>query len=130
MFTTYRRHDRLIVYTGVGHDDAHGVTRLDKAALDIRHRLGLPQWIVVIQINATRVCDHWYCDTSLSLWQSSESLDQFNTGHTDGFRISHHMCLTHFHHIRSVEHTPYLHLMLKRPASSRPHFTGEHGLSL
>jgi hypothetical protein len=54
----------------------------------------------------------------------SESLNQFDTGKTGRLWIGHHMSLTDLHHIFSVEHTAYLHLMLNCPLASRPHFSG------
>jgi len=89
MLAAQRRHDRLVVDAGVGHQHAKGRERRDCPALERRHPLGLPEPAIDREIDAARVGDRRHPDPARGLGCGSEAFEKAHPGLAQGFGVGH-----------------------------------------
>ena len=125
MVTKDRRHNRLVIDTGIGHHDAHSLAGGNETTFQAGHLFCLAKRLITGQVNTARVGNHrdlYFCTVCGHLFgKRYPSL-------TKGFRVSHHMGLTDADHIFSIKHLANLQLVLNRPLYRGSGLSGQHGL--
>ena len=119
MVTADRRHDRLIIDAGVGHQHAKGAQRVDCPLFERRHPLALPKPAIDREIDAARVGDRRHPHPPLRFRRSGEPFEKAHPGLAQGLGIGHHVRLRHRHKIGRVEEFADRDLMRDRPTPNR-----------
>jgi hypothetical protein len=123
-----RRHDRLVVDAGVGHQDTERLERGDCASLERGHRLGLAEPLVDRDIEPARIGQGRNADPAVGLWRGGEAFEKAQPGRAERLRVGHDVRLRHRHEVGGVEEFAGHDLVLDRPAPRLAERTGEHRL--
>src|SRR6266571_8926988 len=128
VLAAHRRHDRLIIDAGIGHQDAERLEGGNRAALEIEHPRLLLQSLRLRKIGAARVGDARNADLALALRKLGPAFQPFHTGAAERLGVGHDMGLRHRDEIRRAEIGPDLYLMFDRPLPQRTEFAAAHRL--
>ena len=93
-----------------------------------RHRLGLPQGLVIAEIDPARIGDHRHRHPALVRRVPRQSLEEFDAGIAERLGICHHVRLRDRHEVSRIEHRADLQHMIHRPALRLPHCASQHRL--
>ena len=127
MLAAHRRHNRLIVDAGVGHQDPERLKCRDRAALEIEHPGLLAQPRGSGKVGAARIRDGWNPHTPLLGRKLGQPFEPFNTGNAEGLGIGHDVGLVYRDEVFRAEIPAHLDLMVDRPLHRRPKLAGVHG---
>ncbi len=126
VLAAHRRHDRLVIDAGIGHQDAERLEGVDRALLERGHLVGLAQALVVTEIDAARIGNHRHAHAALVLRAGRHAFEKFDPGLAERLGVGHDVRLRHRHEIGRVEEAPDLQHVLDRPAARSAEFAGKH----
>ena len=130
MLAAQRRHDRLIVDAGVGHQHAEGGERRDRPRLERRHRRALAEPAINREIDPARIGDRRHPNPPLGLGCRGEPFEKAHPGLAQGFGVGHDVRLRHRDEIGGVEELADGDLMGDRPAPRLTERARQHRLFL
>ena len=128
MLSAQRRHDRLVVDTGIGHENTHGLESIDGASFQRRHLLSLPKTPVMAKIDSARIGNHRDAHLTFMLRISRQALDKLDACLAERLGISHDVRLGYRDQVGSIEKPPNLYHVFDRPAARCTQLTVLHGL--
>jgi hypothetical protein len=128
MLAAQRRHDRLVVDAGVGHQHAAGREGRDRPPFEGRHRGILPEPAIDREIDPARVGDRRHPDPPLGLGSDGDPFEKADPGLAQGFGVGHDVRLRHRDEISRVEELADGDLVGDRPAPRLAELARQHRL--
>ena len=127
MLAADRRHDRLIIDAGVGHQHAEGAECGDRARFEVAHGLALAEPLVDLHIETARIGQGRDPDPPLAVGGAGEAFEKADTGLAERLGVGHDVRLRDRHEIGRVEELADRDLMRDGPASRFAELAGQHG---
>jgi hypothetical protein len=126
MLAAQRRHDRLIIDAGVGHQHAKGGECRNRPRLERDHRSTLPEPAVDREIDAARVGDGRHPHSPRGLGCGGDAFEKAHPGLAQGLGVGHDVGLRHRDEIGRIEEPADGDLVGDRPAPRLAELTGQH----
>ena len=127
VLAAHRRHDRLIVDAGVGHQHAERLERGDRARFEGAHVFALAEPLIDMHVETARIGQGRDADPSFAFGRARKAFEKADAGFAEQLGIGHDVRLRHRYEIGRVEEFADRDLMRDGPASRFAELAGQHG---